>query len=314
MAAYPEGGFFRGKNLVFDRRLRTAPPAAPIDDVIGTCQQCSAPSEDYGPQRRCAQCRLLLLLCPACCEVHRPEASSLFCDQCAGNATAPGAPAAPVVALPQRANRRRRGRQAEGNESGGLRDLGGRSDRSDRSNRNLNGEPRGALQEQRGIECCGVKPHRFYEDGLHADATVQYEYLDHTADIQLHSWGVTLAEAFEQQVVGMMALITELPAVRVDGDTARRVEVAAAGHDLHSLLYSFLDEWLYQFNGELFVSRRVKIRELDRETFRISSAGVGETFQLGRHPQGIEVKGITYSAMSITEAEGRVDILVIVDV
>ena len=34
-----------------------------------------------------------------------------------------------------------------------------------------------------------------------ADARVRYEYLDHTADVQIHSWGATLEEAFAQQVV-----------------------------------------------------------------------------------------------------------------
>ena len=30
-----------------------------------------------------------------------------------------------------------------------------------------------------------------------------YEYLDHTADIQIRSWGSTLVEAFEQSALGM---------------------------------------------------------------------------------------------------------------
>ena len=37
-----------------------------------------------------------------------------------------------------------------------------------------------------------------------------YEYLDHTADVQLHAWGPSLKEAFEQCAKAMFGYITEL--------------------------------------------------------------------------------------------------------
>ena len=56
------------------------------------------------------------------------------------------------------------------------------------------------------------------------------------------------------------------------------------------------------------------VHAIDRDSWTIASEGVGERFELGRHPQGIEVKAITYSALRVTEADGRTDVLVIVDV
>ena len=70
----------------------------------------------------------------------------------------------------------------------------------------------------------------------------------------------------------------------------------------------------YQFNADLFVARRVRVLELDTAAFRARSVGGGEKFVLGRHEQGTEVKAVTYSAMRITQADGRVDVLVIVDI
>lgn len=109
-----------------------------------------------------------------------------------------------------------------------------------------------------------------------------------------------------------MDYITDLDTVEiVEG---KEVEVSVEGHDLHSLLFNFMDEWLFTFSTDLFVPRKVKITSLDKENWKCTSVGSGDEFVLGVHPQGTEVKAITYSAMQVVESPERTDIWVIVDI
>lgn len=54
--------------------------------------------------------------------------------------------------------------------------------------------------------------------------------------------------------------------------------------------------------------------EFDRTSFRIKAALYGEEFQIGKHPQGTEVKAITYSNMQVHENEGKREVFVIIDI
>ncbi|KAG2500215.1 hypothetical protein HYH03_001793 [Edaphochlamys debaryana] len=139
----------------------------------------------------------------------------------------------------------------------------------------------------------------------------QFEYLDHTADIQLHAWGSDLTEAFEQCGLAMFNYMSPLKRVKpVESRTYR-----AEAHDLQSLLYAFLDELLFEFATEgYFLARELTITRFDREAWVIEAEGRGECFDPSRHDTGTEVKAITYSAMSIREAEGDADVFVIVDI
>src|SRR5690606_14741708 len=83
--------------------------------------------------------------------------------------------------------------------------------------------------------------------------------------------GPTLKEAFEQVVICMFGYITELD--RVDIDEECQVEVEAEGHDLESLLFSYMDEFLFQFNTEFIICKQVQILEFDAKDFRIKAIG-----------------------------------------
>ena len=142
----------------------------------------------------------------------------------------------------------------------------------------------------------------------------KFEYLDHTADVQLHSWGNDLKEAFENVGIAMFGYMTEIDTV----DMHNLYAVDAEGDDLEGLLFHFLDEWLFAFSAEpFFIPRKIVITEFDQDNFKIKSTGYGEEFRLGKHPQGTEVKAITYSAMQICDNQdnsGIQELFVIIDI
>ncbi len=139
----------------------------------------------------------------------------------------------------------------------------------------------------------------------------KFEFLDHTADVQLHAWGATLKESFEQVALSMFAYMTEISKV----EKLKTVTIEAEGDDMLSLLYHYLDEFLFVFSADpFFIPREVTIEELDIKNFKIKATGHGETFDLTKHPQGTEVKAITYSNMQVHTEKDTHDIYVIIDI
>jgi len=123
----------------------------------------------------------------------------------------------------------------------------------------------------------------------------QYEYMDHTADVILHSWGANLSEALAQNCVAFFSYMTDLDKV----DMTTKIEVEATGQDILDMLYHLLDEFLFSFGTEFIMCRRVEILELDEVNFKVRARGFGEKFDLKKHPQGTEIKAITMHQMKI---------------
>jgi len=145
-----------------------------------------------------------------------------------------------------------------------------------------------------------------------------FEYLDHPADIILHAWGTNISNSLSNLTLCMFGYITSLDSISINKrhSIEHGLNIVGEGHDLHSLIYSYLDEWLFNFHDTGFIPKQVEISELQRSgtTWRIVSSGKGEVMDINRHPQGTEVKAITYSGMKVEETESRCDIYVVVDI
>ena len=119
--------------------------------------------------------------------------------------------------------------------------------------------------------------------------------------------------------MGIMTLINSGYMTEIDTvEMLNHYAVEAEGDDLEGLLFHFLDEWLFAFSAEpFFIPRKIVITEFDQDNFKIKSTGYGEEFSLEKHPQGTEVKAITYSAMQICDNQdnsGLQELFVIIDI
>lgn len=128
----------------------------------------------------------------------------------------------------------------------------------------------------------------------------QFEYLDHTADVILHSWGKSMKVAWEQVVVAFFNHMTDLDKVEL----VHEVEVEATGHDILDLLFHLLDEFLFVYGSDYIICRRVEITTFDvTGPFRVRARGIGEKFDIQKHNQGTEIKAITMHQMKILTSD-----------
>eukprot|EP00127_Corallochytrium_limacisporum_P004471 Clim_evm25s164 gene=Clim_evmTU25s164 len=146
----------------------------------------------------------------------------------------------------------------------------------------------------------------------------QWEFLDHTADVQIHAWGKDLPDAYCWAAMGMFGYMTDLDKVDIDPEREWTIEVT--GHDANSLLYNFMDELLFHFSTELECPRKLEVVEFikgdesENANWSLKVRAKGEEFNLEKHTQGTEVKAITYSNMQVHEKPDTCEVYVIVDI
>ncbi len=128
---------------------------------------------------------------------------------------------------------------------------------------------------------------------------MSFEYKDHTADTIVHAKGTDLKEAFEQAALGTYQVMTDTSLI----EHKITKEVSIKSEDDKSLLFDWIDQLIFLFDTEFFVSNKISIQELSKNNnqFSLKATLEGEEFDINKHSQKSEVKAMTYSFMEVGE-------------
>lgn len=119
-----------------------------------------------------------------------------------------------------------------------------------------------------------------------------WEHFDHGADIGVRGRGPTRAAAFEEAARALTAVVADLAAVRPD----RPVVIECRGADDGARLVAWLNAVVYAMATRRMLFSRFELR-LDGEAVR--GTAWGEGIDRRRHQPAVEVKGATYTALSV---------------
>lgn len=126
-------------------------------------------------------------------------------------------------------------------------------------------------------------------------STTHWEHFQHAADIGVRGIGQTLAEAFEQAALAMTAVIVDPERVAASEPVA--IEVSVPDREL------LLTEWLNALIYEMATRRMLFARfEVSIEGDLLRATAWGEQIDVARHSPTVEIKGATYTELSVRQA------------
>lgn len=140
---------------------------------------------------------------------------------------------------------------------------------------------------------------------------VSCEIIDHTADIGIRASAPTIETLFQVCALGMMEIIMEGSSYKAEKRTTE-YPITIEGSDANDLLYGFLSELLYLFDGEAVIPLSFKDSKLEDGKFSTVMEGI--TFNQEIHNTETAIKAITFHNMKIENIENRWQTDVIFDI
>jgi SHS2 domain-containing protein len=137
---------------------------------------------------------------------------------------------------------------------------------------------------------------------------MDYEILEHTADVRIRVYGSSLGELFENAARAMIALITDVDKI----NPLHQIEIKVNGETVDELLVRWLQEILYIHEVKKLVFKNFKLNKID-ET-HVKGKAFGEKINLEKHELYSDIKAVPYHNLKIETINDKLKVDIVFDI
>ena len=136
---------------------------------------------------------------------------------------------------------------------------------------------------------------------------MKYKFIPHTADIKFQAYGKNIEEVFSNSA---LAMLSDIYGKKVKEN--KKIKIKVKGQDYESLLYNFLEEFLFLLDSKRFLASKVKKIKIDKKKFKLEAEIVGDDAKTYGFTN--TVKAITYNDMFVKNKGNKWTVQVVLDV
>jgi SHS2 domain-containing protein len=125
-----------------------------------------------------------------------------------------------------------------------------------------------------------------------------WQHFHHQADIGIRGIGTTLDEAFAEAGLALTAVVCDPATVR----DSESVQIRSHAPDAELLLVDWLNALIFEMATRRMLFSRFDLQISD--TLQLNATAWGEPVETARHQPAVEVKGATYTALSVVHHDG----------
>jgi len=137
-----------------------------------------------------------------------------------------------------------------------------------------------------------------------------FKFLPHTADVKIQAEGKSLEDAFRQSALALKEVMSDKTKIKAK----IKREFSLVSENKESLLYDFLEQFLYLFDAENFMLAGINEMKITKtkKGLKLNARVAGDNSSDYKFTN--EVKAITYNEMKIQEEKDKVTITFVLDV